>query len=81
MGYLIYEFTSLKPAIYIERQVDEIETQKLRFRHDKDSWISSEGGNSLSLFGRDVNNNIIEVEIPISPEELKEALEKYLKSK
>ncbi len=80
MGYLIYEFTSLKPTIYIERHIDEIETQKLRFRYDKDSWITSEG-NSLSLFGRDANDNIIEVEIPVSPEKLKEALEVYLKSK
>ena len=81
VGYIIYEFSSLKPTIYIERQVDEIEMQKLRFRHDKDSWISTEGGNSLSLFGRDTNGNIIKVDIPISPEELKEALEKYLKAK
>jgi hypothetical protein len=83
MGHIIYEFGSskLKPMIHIERHVDEIETQKLQFRHEKDSYIGTEGGNSISLFGRDINGNIIEVDIPISPEELKEALIKYLKSK
>lgn len=83
MGHIIYEFGSskLKPVIHIERRVDKIETQKLQFRHDKDSYISTEGGNSISLFGRDINGNVIEVDIPISIEELKEALIKYLKSK
>jgi hypothetical protein len=83
MGRIIYEFGSskLKPVIHIERRVDEIETQKLQFRHEKDSYIGTEGGNSISLFGRDINGNIIEVDIPISPEELKEALIEYSKSR
>jgi hypothetical protein len=81
MGSIIYEFgpSKLKPIIHIERRVDEIETQKLQFIHEKDSFIGTEGGNIISLFGRDRNGNIIEVEIPISPEELKEALIEYLK--
>ncbi len=83
MSNIIYEFgpSKLKPAIHIERHIDEIETQRLQFRYDKDSHISTEGGNSISIFGRDINGNIIEVDIPISPEELKEALSKYLKSR
>ncbi len=66
------------PSIYIERRIDNIETQKLRFDLTNESWLSTETGDSIRLFGRNQECNVIEVEIPISVSELKEALERYL---
>ncbi len=82
MGDIIVDFGNNphlgKPTVHIERRVDDIETQKLHFTHGKDSWLATETGNSIHLFGRDDIGNTVEVEIPISVEELKEALDKYL---
>ena len=66
----------IPPSIYIERRIDNIETQKLKFNLTKESWLSTETGDSIRLFGRSEDCNIIEVEIPISIIELKDALEK-----
>jgi hypothetical protein len=85
MGDILVDFgkdsTLGKPSVYIERRVDDVETQKLHFRHDKDSWLSTETGNSIHLFGRDEFGNTIEVEIPIGVRKLKEALDRYLEGK
>ncbi len=81
MGDIIVDFSNRmtgKPSIYIERIVDKHETQKLSFNHNKDSWLATETGDSIHLFGREEDMNIIEVEIPISIRDLKEALEEYL---
>ena len=64
------------PSIYIERRIDNIETQKLKFDL-RESWLSTETGDSIRLFGRNEDCSIIEVEIPISIAELKDVLERY----
>lgn len=74
----ILKYLSRIPTIYIERRIDNIETQKLRFDLTNESWLSTETGDSIRLFGRNEDCNIIEVEIPISISELKETLERYL---
>ncbi len=84
MGDIIINFSDRmteKPSIFIERMVDEHETQKLHFTQDKDSWLGTETGDSVYLFGRDSDMNTIEVRIPISVRDLKEALEEYLGNK
>lgn len=65
------------PSIYIERRIDNIETQKLKFNLTKESWLGTDTGYNIRLFGRNEDCNIIEVEIPISIAELKDVLEKY----
>lgn len=77
MGNVIKDLSGRMSSIFIERKVDNIETQKLRFDLIKESWLSTETGDSIRLFGRDEDYNTIEVEIPISITELKEALENY----
>lgn len=81
MGKIIVDFSNSmigKPRVFIERRVDEHEIQKLNFSHDRDSCLSTETGLNISLFGRDEDGSIIEVSIPISVEELKNALDEYL---
>ena len=75
MGTIIKNLGGRRPAIYIERRIDDIEIQKLAFYLTNDSWLSTETGDSIRLFGRDENGNTVEVEIPISIDELKESLE------
>ena len=77
MGDIIKIFNGRIPSIYIERRIDNIETQKLKFNLTKESWLSTETGDSIRLFGRNEDCNIIEVEIPISIAELKDVLERY----
>ena len=74
MGTIIKNLGGRRPAIYIERRIDDIEIQKLTFHLTNDSWLSTETGDSIRLFGRDENGNTVEVEIPISISELKESL-------
>ncbi len=84
MGHIITDLKNapLMTRVIIERHVDEIELQKLQFILDKESFIGTEGGGaSLSLFGRDHNGNIVEILIPISPEELKKSLDNYVINK
>lgn len=76
MGDIIKNLSDRVSSIYIERRIDNIETQKLRFDLTRESCLSTETRNSVHLFGRDNDYNTIEVEIPISIIELKEALEK-----
>ena len=83
MGHIITDLKNalLMTMVIIERNVDEIESQKLQFILDKESFIGTEGGASISLFGRDHNGNIVEILIPISPEELKQSLDNYVINK
>ena len=74
MGTIIKNLGGRRPVIYIERRIDDIEMQKLTFHLTNDSWLSTETGDSIRLFGRDENGNTVEVEIPISINELKESL-------
>lgn len=76
MGTIIKNLCGRRPSIFIERRVDNIETQKLTFRLTNDAWLGTDSGNNIRLFGHDENYNTIEVEIPISITELKESLEK-----
>ena len=76
MGVIIKDLGGRRPSIYIERRVDDIETQKLTFSLTNDAWLSTDTGDSIRLFGRDENYNTVEVEIPISISELKKSLEK-----
>jgi len=76
MGTIIKNLSGRRPSIFIERRVDDIETQKLTFRLTNEAWLSTDTGDNIRLFGRDENYNTIEVEIPISITELKESLEK-----
>ena len=76
MGTIIKDLKGRRPSIHIERRIDDIEIQKLSFSLTNDAWLSTDTGNSIRLFGRDDNYNTIEVEIPISITELKEAIER-----
>lgn len=80
MGDILYQFKDFdKPQVHIERRIDRIEKQELHmnFIHGHDSWLSTETGDSLRLFCRDEDGNTMEVNIPVSVTELKDALEKY----
>jgi len=76
MGDIIKDLSDRVSSIYIERRVDSMEIQKLTIRLTKESWLSTETGDSIRLFGHDEDYNTVEVEIPISITELKDALEK-----
>lgn len=76
MGTIIKDLSGKRSLIFIERRVDDIETQKLTFSLTNGAWLSTDTGDSIRLFGRDENYNTVEVEIPISINELKESLEK-----
>lgn len=76
MGDIIKDLSDRVSSIYIERRVDSMEIQKLTIHLTKESWLSTETGDSIRLFGHDEDYNTVEVEIPISIIELKDALEK-----
>ena len=76
MGTIIKDLTGRVTSIAIERRVDDVEIQQLRFDLTNETWIGTESGNSLHLFGRDKDHNIIDIEIPISTIELKDLLGK-----
>lgn len=76
MGDVIKDLSSRRLVVSIERRVDDIEIQKLRFDLTKEAFLGTESGNSIHLFGRDEDYNTVEVEIPISIIELKVALDK-----
>ena len=81
MGTILYQFKGLdKPQLHVERRIDRIEKQELHmnFMNGHDSWIATESGDSLHLFCRDEDGNTMEVTLPISIEELKKTLEKYI---
>lgn len=73
MGDIIKNLSSRVPSIYIERRVDNIETQKLKVDLVRESWLSTDGGYNVRLFGRNDDCSVI-VEIPISITELKDAI-------
>ncbi len=81
MGKIIFDFDRSKgrPFIYIKRRIDDIETQELRITLSEDAFLGTESGNHISLHGKDENYNSVEVEMPISIEELKKALEELEK--
>ncbi len=81
MGDIIHEFLVIKPTVFVERQVDDIETQKLYFRHAADSFMSTEGGESINISGRDENGNRIEIVLPISVRNLREVIDRHLKGR
>lgn len=76
MGDIIVDMSNkvIPAMVSVERRVDNIETQMLHFTLDGDAWLRTETGNSIGIFGRDKNGNTIEVELPISIHDLKEAL-------
>lgn len=76
MGTIIKDLSDRRPQIFIERRVDDIETQKLAFTLTNNVCLGTETGNDISLFGLDENYNRVEVIIPISIIELKELLDK-----
>ena len=79
MGDILYKFEGFKPQLHIERRVDRIEKQELNmsFTTGHDSRISTETGNQIIIFCRDEDGNMMEVDLPVSVKELKEALENY----
>jgi hypothetical protein len=79
MGDIIIDMSGrvIPTKVIINRKIDEIETQKLEFNLVRDVHLGTEIGESVVLFGRDRDGNSIEVEIQISVDELKEALEKF----
>ena len=83
MGKVIFKFNqnSGKPFIYIKRRIDGIETQEIRMTLSNDVSINTETGNYISINGKDEHCNIVEINLPISIEELKNYLNNYLKEK
>ena len=63
--------------VFIERNVDDIEKQKLNFIFDSTSYLCTETGSCITFFGRDRKGNTIELLIDVSVEELKNALERF----
>jgi len=82
MGDIIIDLRTDKmpTQVFIDRRVDDVEIQKLQFTLDKESYLSTETGNFVTLSGRDENDNRIEVRMDVTIDELKEALEKLLGS-
>lgn len=77
MGDIIIDMKGRMPtSVFIDRRIDDIETQKLQFTLTKESCLSTETGNSITLSGTDDDFNRVEVRIDVSIEELKKALEK-----
>jgi len=80
MGDVIFDINcgnKMPTKVFIERNVDDIEKQKLNFTFDSTSYLGTETGSCITFFGRDRMGNTIELLMDISVEELKEALEKF----
>ena len=80
MGDIIFDASNgnkMPTKVFIERNVDDIEKQKLYFTLDSTSTISTETGSCITFFGRDRKGNTVEFVMDISVEELKEALERF----
>lgn len=80
MGDIIFNISNGKKMptkVFIERNIDDIEKQKLYFILDSTSYISTETGSCITFFGRDRKGNVVELIMDISVEELKEALERF----
>lgn len=76
MGKIIFNFNKriLTPFVYIKRRIDAMETQELRITLSENAILGTETGNQITLHGEDEDHNRVEVEIPISIEDLKKAL-------
>ena len=75
MGDVILDISNKMPTgVFIERNVDDIEKQKLHFTLDSTSILGTETGSCITFFGRDRKGNTVELMIDVSIEELKEAL-------
>ncbi len=80
MGDIIFDLSSdikIPTKVFIERNVDDIEKQKLHFTLDSTSTLGSETGNCITFFGRDRKGNTVELVMDISIEELRDALERF----
>ena len=79
MGDIIVDMSDkvIPVKVSVERRVDDIETQMLHFTLDGDAWLRTETGETLGIFGRDRDGNTVEIDLPISIKELKEALEAF----
>ena len=79
MGDIIIDMSNkiIPTKVFVNRTVDNIETQKLQFTLDKDVHLRTETGATIVFFGRDIDGNNVEVEMPISIEDLKDALDKF----
>lgn len=49
MGVIIKNLSGRRPSIFIERRVDDIETQKLTFNLTNEAWLSTDTGDSIRL--------------------------------
>ena len=80
MGDIIFDTNDrnkIPTKVLIERNIDDIEKQKLQFTLDSTSSISTETGSCITFFGRDRMGNTIELIMDVSIEELKEALKRF----
>jgi hypothetical protein len=80
MGDIIFDASNcnkMPTRVFIERNVDDIEKQKLQFILDSTSTLVTETGNSITFFGRDRKGNTVELIMDISAKELKKALERF----
>jgi hypothetical protein len=80
MGDIIFDANNhnkMPTKVFIERNVDDIEKQKLQFTLDSTSTLVTETGNCITFFGRDKKGNTIELIMDISVEELKKALKRF----
>lgn len=79
MGDIIIDMSNkiIPTKVFVNRTVDQIETQKLQFTLDRDVHLRTETGANITFFGRDRAGNSVEVEMPISINDLKEVLEEF----
>lgn len=80
MGDIIFDTSNgnkMPTKVFIERNVDDIEKQKLHFTLDSTSYLGTETGSCITFFGRDRKGNTVELVMDVSVEELKEALERF----
>lgn len=80
MGDIIFDTNSagkIPTKVLIERNIDDIEKQRLNFTFDSTSHLGTETGSCITFFGKDRKGNTIELVIDVSVEELKKALERF----
>lgn len=80
MGAIIFDAINcnkMPTRVFIERNVDDIEKQKLTFTLDSTSNLVAETGSCITFFGRDRKGNTVELVMDISVEELKKALKRF----
>ncbi len=80
MGKIILDLSGvikMPTQVFIERNIDDIEKQKLQFILNSTSTLQTETGSCIIFFGRDRKGNTVEIIMDVSIEELKEALERF----